>query len=224
MIGRYLTEVNNLGNIIRYQNMRKLTSNSVLEHEARVAKYCVVLAKWEQNKFGNKVNMEELLLRAIHHDDLEAFTGDILSHTKRTTTELKEALDRMEQIRFEGEMKPMLPKSFREDYERFILNAKDETIEGLIISAADIMDTIFECAEEVKLGNKNFERVLISVAESLTKIPLESAKYFLKYSLRDLGLPLDYYGINVIRFIEELEFDEKVFDNPHLLKEKKKTD
>ena len=223
MIGKYLTEVNNLGNIIRYQNMTKLTSNSVLEHEARVAKYCVVLAKWEQNKFGNKVDMEELLLRALHHDDLEAFTGDILSHTKRTTKELKDALDKMEKIRFETEMKPLLPKSFREDYERFILHAKDDTIEGQIIRAADIIDTIFESADEVKLGNKNFERILISVAENLTKVPLESVKYFLKYSLIDLGLPLDYYGINVIRFIEELEFDEIVFDNPYL-KEKKKTD
>ena len=221
MIGKLLVKLNDLRNIKRYQNLTKLAENSVLEHEARVAKYAVILSKWEKNKFGNEVNLEEVLLRALHHDDLEAFTGDILSHTKRTTPELKKAINDMEQIRFDLEFKPLLPKSFREDYERYVLNAKDETIEGKIIEASDIIDTIYECAEEIKLGNRRFERILIEVTESLMEVDLESVRYFMKYPLSDIGLDVTrYFGINVARFIESIEFDENVFSNPYLKEDK----
>ena len=221
MIGKLLVKLNDLRNIKRNQNLTKLAENSVLEHEARVAKYAVILSRWEKNKFGNEVNLEEVLLRALHHDDLEAFTGDILSHTKRTTPELKKAINDMEQIRFDLEFKPLLPKSFREDYERYVLNAKDETIEGKIIEASDIIDTIYECAEEIKLGNRRFERILIEVTESLMEVDLESVRYFMKYPLSDIGLDVTrYFGINVARFIESIEFDENVFSNPYLKEDK----
>jgi 5'-deoxynucleotidase YfbR-like HD superfamily hydrolase len=191
-------------NLKRYQNLFLHKQRSVAEHSWSVAKISQSLALLEMYKFGNEVDMGMLLQKAICHDELEQITGDILSHTKRRTPAMSHAVDELEEIIYAEEYAiKILPKNWVEQFRKFTLEAKDNTIEGKILGAADIIDTILESTEEIKLGNlEYFTDVLRSSAEKLLTVDLDSVRYFLKHSLPDFGLDIrQYYGFKVYQAI-----------------------
>lgn len=213
-IGLYIYKIRGLMNLKRYQNLFSFKQRSVAEHAWSVAKIAHALGKLESGKFGNEVNMGELLQRAIFHDDIELFTGDILSQTKRRTLAMKKAVEEVEESVFDEEFIHLIPSAWINDYRRYTLYAKDDTIEGEILKAADVIDTILEAVEEVKLGNnEDFKKVLIHSTEKLLDSPLKSVKYFLKYSLRDFGLDVHReYGERVGKYITVLETEAEFVD------------
>lgn len=205
--GTYIYKIRNLMNLKRYQNLYMHKQRSVAEHQWSVAKIAQGLAYWEMKKFGNEVDLADLLQRAIAHDDAELFMGDILSHTKRKTTAMHKAVRDVEKLVVKQDFIPMLPQSWRQPFEKYILYAKDDTIEGKIIAASDIIDTILECVEEIKLGNQeNFREILQTVTENLIKIDLPSVRYFLQYALPDFDLDIkEYFGEKVYDYIQSLK-------------------
>lgn len=169
---------------------------------------------WLYGKLENLVvDMGDLLQRAINHDMLEMATGDIISNTKRRTPEMKQAIDSMEELVWHEELVKDIPNSWRESFKKYILEPKDDTIEGKIIVAADLIDALLESVEEIKLGNdEQFGLILQEISHALIKIELESVRYFLKYALQDFGLDISkHYGVRLAGFIRGLEFDERVF-------------
>lgn len=210
VIGDYIYQYRNLMELKRYQNKHMFRRTSVVEHMWSVAKISQGLAMWTELKFGIKVDMENLLSRAIGHDVGEFITGDILSTTKRMTLKMKEAVDEMEEKTFDEYITPLIPEDLRDRFKTYILNAKDVSIEGKILAAADIIDTIYESAGEIKLGNTEiFGTILKRVTESLLPIKIDAVEYFLMYSLQDVGLNIESsYGEVVYNYIEAL-YDNK---------------
>lgn len=206
-LGSYMMKMRGLMNLKRYQNLFLFKQRSVAEHSWSVSKIAHYLAKLEQDKFNNPVDMGVLLQKCLFHDDIELYTGDILSHTKRMTTSMKKAVDEVEVLAFENQFSKIIPPEWIEDYRKDMLYAKDGTIEGDILHASDIIDTILESIEEVKLGNKeDFERILVEVTEKLIEIELDSVRYFLKHNLKELGLDVEeYYGESVCRYIQNVQ-------------------
>ena len=213
--GKHIQKSRSLMEIKRYQNKFMHKRRSVAEHMWAVSKIAQGLALWEVKKFKNEVDMANLLQRAINHDIIEMTTGDILSGTKKRTEDMKKAIDSMEEIAFNEDLRGDLPKSWVEEFRGYALQPKDETIEGKIISAADTIDAMLECIDEIKLGNEHeFSFILIDLAESLIEIDLDSVRYFMKFALLDFGLDIrKYYGANVYRYIESIEFPDRVFLN-----------
>lgn len=191
-IGSYIYEYRNLMELLRYQNKFMHKRTSVVEHMWFVAKTAHVLALLIKEKYNIDVDIANVLLRALNHDVSERITGDILSTTKRMTAEMKIAVDEMEERAFSEYIAETIPSSVFKEFEQYILHPKDDTVEGRILSAADIIDTIFECADEIKLGNTEvFNHVLQRVSESLINVKLESLDYFLKNCLVDVGLDIN---------------------------------
>lgn len=205
-IGTYIYEYRNLMELLRYQNKFMYKRTSVVEHMWFVAKISQGLALWMERKFNCKVDMANVLLRALNHDVSERVTGDILSTTKRMTESMKHAIDEMEAVAFEEYIAISIPDSVLNEFKNYILHPKDDTIEGRILAAADILDTIFECADEVKLGNTEvFNGVLVRVSESLLNVDLEALDYFLKYSLEDIELDVySSYGERLGNYIKDI--------------------
>lgn len=211
--GKHIFDTRNLMELTRYQNKFRFKQRSVAEHMWSVAKIAQGLAIWEERKFLHEVDMGLLLQRAINHDVIENATGDIIATTKKRTQDMKKALDEIERIAYEEEIQQDLPKSWRDRFREYILNPKADDIEGKIIGAADIIDTILEAVEEIKLGNSEFEPILVEVSELLMEIDLDSVRYFLRYALLDFGLDIkQYYGENVFEYVSKLEFDEEIFE------------
>jgi putative hydrolase of HD superfamily len=148
MFGGHMLNCRKAMMIRRYQNAYMSCQPSVAEHMWAVAKIAQGLALWEINKFGNNVDMGKLLQKAINHDLIEIETGDILSTTKDLIPELRPILVKAEECAFDNRMMLDLPMSWREDFRGYILNPKDDSIEGKII-AADVIDTkIYQTLKE----------------------------------------------------------------------------
>lgn len=184
-IGNYLLSIRGLMNLKRYQNLFLFKQRSVAEHSWSVAKTAQMLAYLEMDMFDNKIDMGLLLQKAICHDELEVITGDILSHTKRRTKAMKKATDSLEKSVYNEEYtKNFLPEGLAERFRPFTLDVKDGTIEGDLLKAADVIDTLYEAVEELELNNKNyFVGVFTSSVKKLEEMELDSVHYFLATSV-----------------------------------------
>ncbi|MBN2658152.1 MAG: HD domain-containing protein [Spirochaetales bacterium] len=211
--GTHLVESRSLMEIKRYQNKYCFKKRSVAEHMWSVAKIAEGLAIWESKKFANKVDMAKVLQKAINHDMIEQCTGDILGPTKKKTRAMQEAMEEIEEIAFTEDIESHLPRSWRNQFKEYILNPKTDDAEGQIIRAADIIDTIIESIEEIKLGNEIFRAVLIDSSESLIKVDLESVRYFIKYAILDFDIDIrEFFGEKLFDYRETLHFDPAVFE------------
>ena len=199
--------------IKRYQNKYCFKKRSVAEHMWSVAKIAEGLAIWESKKFKNKVDMAKVLQKAINHDMIEQSTGDILGPTKKKTLAMRRAMEEIEEIAFKDEIERDLPKSWRNQFRSYILNPKTDDIEGQIIRAADIIDTMIESIEEINLGNNLFKGVLLDSSKSLIQVDLVSVRYFIKYAITDFNIDIEeYFGKELYDFREALNFDPGVFE------------
>ncbi|NMA32239.1 MAG: HD domain-containing protein [Candidatus Methanofastidiosa archaeon] len=192
---------------MRYQNLYKHKARSVAQHEWSVSRIAMGLAYWETLKFNNEVSMHELLSTTLLHDTPEYIVGDVLSNVKRTTPKMLEAVEKSEKEAFDTEISRILPKQWHDEFRRKMLSPKNDTIEGKIVTAADAIDVILECVEEIKLGNaEHFKEIAQGVCKKLLEIDLPSVKYFLKYSLSDFGLDIrSTYGEEVYLYIQKLK-------------------
>ena len=219
--GKFLLTLRNLEYIKRYQTRRMLFPRSVAEHTTGVFYAGYVLAQWEERKFGNKIDWEVLSTKLMFHDVPEAITGDILSPMKNYTEEMKSAVAGAEKLIFEEQFMPIIPKSWRGDLKKHMLDGKDDTIEGEILRAADLIDGIFEIRNELMYTNEKNNKDLIEIMHyflnKLTKSKLDSVKYFLKYPLEDLEIH-DYYPKGFKDKVDAFYFDKKHFENENSVK------
>ena len=206
--GQMLNEIRRCKNIVRWPNEHRLIKSNDKEHMYDTEVIMLGLARWERDKFKNKIDFEKIAHLGVLHDVIEAYTGDFLSGIKKYSADMKRAVREVEEGVYKDKLEGLIPKSWREDYRQYILNPKAMGLEGQILAGADLISALFECIDELQLGNKRFKTKLLEVAHSLTEIDIQSVKYFLKYSLKDLGLPLDEYGLELNNYINKLEFEE----------------
>jgi len=218
MVGTLLLELRKTENIRRYQTRKMLFPRTVGEHTTSVAHFAFVLAQWQERKFGTPVKWEELYGRVLFHDAPETQTGDILAPTKNYTPELKAELKKAETGLYQENYSPLIPESWRKDMRRFMINGKDDSIEGRILEAADLLDVVFEMQTELSylneglLLNSDFVGILQLALRKLTEIDLPSVRYFLRYPLQDLSLHR-FYPEGFLETIMAYQFDEEHFEN-----------
>lgn len=184
----FLIQMRRLMNLKRYQNFFLFKQRSVAEHSWSVSMIAHSLAMIEKYKFGKEVDLASLLQKAIMHDSLESFTGDILSNIKRRTPSMMRAVASLEKQVFNEEYADIIPDPvLLETYRHFTLDAKSDDLEGQLLQAADIIDTLFESLEEIRLGNLDYFSVVMQTSlEKLMELNVDSAQYFLKDFLTTL--------------------------------------
>lgn len=213
---KVLDQIRKIQNIDRYSNSDSLNTSSVSAHTTNVTILAFVLGRWEEYKFGNVINWKELLLRAIFHDALESVTGDVLGPTKGLIDGFKETLELIELKIFENTISKYLQDE-HEDLKRYILNPKDETIEGYVIDSADKLDTLFEVRNMLSFTNialdDEYIEMLNNQVNRLMRMKNKSTKYFLRYPFKDLGMKA-YLKNDTIKQLDALDiFTEKDFNN-----------
>ncbi|MFY0516632.1 YfbR-like 5'-deoxynucleotidase [Lysinibacillus sp. UGB7] len=191
-IGQYLLKIRSLMELRRYQNVFLHKRRSVAEHSWSVAKISQMIALREIHENGTKLDMGVLLQKALCHDELEMFTGDFPSHTKRRTESMTHAVNELESIVYLEDYLPMIDDKLVEKFEGYVLDAKDGSVEGKILAAADLIDTIFEALDEVKLGNKEYMvSVYTTSVQELYKSPLKSVQDFIEQEVPKLIIGTD---------------------------------
>jgi putative hydrolases of HD superfamily len=178
-LDKYLKTVRKLNNMGRWAPEFMHQRATVSEHSFLVAQIGQMLALIEEEN-GNKVDWEKLFKKLINHDVVEALTGDILSFVKHRKAEMKKMVDVIEEEVTDEYLLAYMEEPYKSTYKNLLFDGKDQTLEGQILKAADYIDAIIECINEINLENcVPFEEKYETILAQLKEVKLVSAKYFL---------------------------------------------
>ncbi len=178
-LGGIIINARKLNNIGRWANEFLHQRASVAEHSFLVAQLAQLLGFIEESN-GNVVNWKVLYRKALNHDLPEAVMGDVISTTKNINKSVKETLEDVERKLVEDELLASIEPHYRELYREAIFDGKDDSLEGMILSAADNIDALLECVLEIKLANKDpFLAKYYTILDKILAIDTISSKYFI---------------------------------------------
>ncbi len=212
MFGQHLNDMRTLMDLKRYQTRFRHKQRSVAEHSWFVCKVGYGLGYWENNKFDTyKIDMTKLMFMLMNHDIPEVYTGDVISSTKNMSAILKEEFNKVEETILVEKILPTMPKSWGKEYLDMYAELKEHTTpEAKLVKAADLIDRLFECKEEIDLMNmKPFEDILKSDLHTLMSFArkFQSVAYFLKYSILDIGIS-EYLSTDQKAELESMDFTQ----------------
>ncbi len=150
--------------VTRFSTCRTLHKESVAEHCYYTALYSLVLAKWVECQCNISVDVERLLSKALIHDLEEAITGDIPRDFKYMNEDLHKHIETVSEIGFQKVSETVFQNYNPDHWLLLWRTAKDDTIEGKILSFADFLSVISYVYEEIRIAYS------ISLKEHLTAL------------------------------------------------------
>lgn len=190
MNNHFFAMVNRMKFIDRWSLMNNSSKENIAEHSHSVAVIAHALAVIGNKKFGKSYNAERTALLAMYHDTTEVITGDMPTPVKYYNDDIKNVYKDIEHIAGER-LLAMLPDEFREDYVPFFEKQESDKDLWVLVKAADKIDALIKCIEETRMGNKEFEKALITQQEKIDEIDLPEVKYFKEHFLTSYYLTLD---------------------------------
>lgn len=190
MNNHFFAMVNRMKFIDRWSLMNNSNKENIAEHSHSVAVIAHALAVIGNKKFGKSYNAERTALLAMYHDTTEVITGDMPTPVKYYNDDIKNVYKDIEHIAGER-LLAMLPGEFREDYEPFFEKKESDRELWVLVKAADKIDALIKCIEETRMGNKEFEKALITQQEKIDEIDLPEVQYFKEHFLTSYYLTLD---------------------------------
>jgi len=161
---------------------------TVAAHSFTVAQTAQLLGRIEETEFRQVINWKELYEKALNHDFKEAYTGDIKGPIKNHNPEVKAHIETIEEIFANDMLYSQLSPVYADMYKHILSNGKDNTIEGQILKAADSIDLLMECLNEIQAGNpsREFQNAYVDGVRKLKRIELGSVQCFLTTILQEL--------------------------------------
>lgn len=182
-LGKLITTARKLNNIGRWANEFLHQRSSVAEHSFSVAQIAQLLGIIEEEN-GRVIDWKRLYRKALNHDIPEAVMGDVISTTKNSNAEVKKALSLVEEALVEENLFNSISEPYKKIYREIIFDGKDESIEGQILTAADNLDALIECIQEIKLSNyEPFLEKYTYILDKIKSIDLYSAGFFIQHVL-----------------------------------------
>lgn len=170
--------------------MRNTVDENIKEHSLDVAVLAHALGIIKNKYFGGSVDTARLVMLAVYHDVSEVITGDMATPVKYYNNEIKDAYKKIEHAASER-LLAMLPEEIRGEYESLIYQDGDDKELKAIVKAADKLSAYIKCIEEIKMGNREFEKAQASLRRILDKIDLPELKYFMDNCMESYSLTLD---------------------------------
>ena len=175
--------------IRRWQLMRSQRDENIMEHSQSVAMLAHALAVIRNKVFGGNVNVEKTVLYAMYHEISEVLTGDLPTPIKYYNRSIQAAYKDLERSAAER-MAGMLPEELKSELTPCIL-ADEESEEYKIVKAADRLSAYIKCLEELRSGNKEFEKAKKSIESDLHSRKIPEVEYFFKHFITSFSLTLD---------------------------------
>jgi len=163
--------------IERWSLMRSTVKENILEHSLQVAHIAHALAIINNKVFCGNLDAGLITCAAIYHEASEVITGDMPAPIKYFNPSIKKVYKDIEQVA-NDKLLSMLPDSLRPEYEKLI-KIDPESNEYAYLKAADKLSAYMKCIEELKTGNKEFQKAKIAIKADLDKITLPEVKYFM---------------------------------------------
>lgn len=174
--------------IQRWGLMRNTQSENIQEHSLQVAVIGHALAVIRNREFHGAVNPERVATLAVFHEASEVITGDLATPIKYFNPHINEAYKNIERIASD-KLLSLLPEELREDYRPLLFQEDSE--EHRLMKAADKICAYLKCLDELKAGNKEFEKATASIKKELKKLGMPEVDYFLEHFAPSFSLTLD---------------------------------
>ena len=175
--------------IKRWQLMRSVREENIMEHSQSVAVIAHALAVIRNKKFNGNVDVAKTVLYAMYHETSEVMTGDLPTPIKYYNRSIHGAYKELEHSACE-KITNMLPKEMQEEISPYIL-ADEDSEEYSLVKAADRLAAYVKCLEEMRLGNKEFSKAKKSIEEDLHSRSIPEVEYFFKHFVPSFNVTLD---------------------------------
>ena len=189
MAYNFYAYLNRMKYIKRWSLMRSTVNENIMEHSEQVAQIAHALAMISNKFYGGNVKTDRCVTLAVFHECSEVITGDLPTPIKYYNNDIKVAYKDIEAIA-NNKLLTMLPEEFRLDYEE-IIDADESTMEYKLSKAADKISAYVKCLEELKSGNKEFQKAEKSIKKELENSPLPEVKYFMEHFIPGFKKTLD---------------------------------
>lgn len=180
--------------INRWGLMRNTHNENISEHSLETAMIAHSLAVIRNTYFGGNANAERCALLGIFHDVTEIITGDLPTPVKYYNPEIRTAYKEVEE-KAKDKLISMLPPEMRPELSPLISPDKNACAEELelwrIVKAADKISALIKCIEESTMGNSDFSSAEKATRESIEKMNMPEANFFLDKFLPSYGKTLD---------------------------------
>ena len=174
-------------NIERWSLMRNMFGENLSEHTLEVAFIAHALAVISNKRFGANYNAEKAAVAAMFHDVPEIITGDLPTPVKYYNPQIKSAYAQIEREAKQN-LISLLPDDLQEEFDG-IFNVEPEIKK--IVHAADKIQALIKCNDELSLGNLEFAAAKAATEQAVNKIDLPAVKVFLEEFMPSFSLPLD---------------------------------
>lgn len=126
---------------------------------------------------------------AVYHDAGEVFTGDMPTPVKYFTEDLHDKYKEIED-KARRRLLETLPDELKDTYRPYILDMENDPLWPLA-KAADTLSAYLKCAEEIQVGNSEFEEAFRTTENKLKNLHLKEVDWFLEHFAGSFALTLD---------------------------------
>ena len=175
--------------IKRWQLMRSVRDENIMEHSQQVAMFAHALAVINNRIFGGTANAEKAALYAIYHECSEVMTGDLPTPIKYFNSSINGAYKSLEE-RACDKLLNTLPRELGESFEAY-LKPDTACYEYTLMKVADRFSAYVKCLEELRCGNNEFSKAKKSIEEDIRSRNIPEAEYFFENFIPAFSLTLD---------------------------------
>lgn len=168
--------------INRWGLMRNARQENLSEHTLEVAYIAHALALMAG------MDPARAVFHALYHDCAEIITGDMPTPVKYYNEGMRATYGDIEAAA-QTHLLATLPVELQADYRSVFTGADEQTAK--IVKAADKLSALMKCTEELRMGNRDFERARQAQLDALHKMELPAVERFLKEFMPAFDLTLD---------------------------------
>lgn len=175
--------------IKRWQLMRSVREENIMEHSQSVAVLAHALAVIHNKIFGGNVDVSKTVLYALYHETSEVMTGDLPTPIKYFNRGIQGEYKQLERKACE-KMLTMLPEELSGELSPYVLSDEDSA-EYKLVKAADKLAAYIKCLEELRSGNAEFVKAKKSIESELKNRAMPEIDYFFEHFIEGYSLTLD---------------------------------
>ena len=175
--------------IKRWQLMRSVREENIMEHSQAVTLFAHALAVIHNDVFGGSADVLKTVLYATYHETSEVMTGDLPTPIKYYNQGIQGAYKALEKSACE-KIVATLPEEMQGLIAPFVL-ADENSVEYKLVKAADRLAAYVKCLEELRSGNSEFSKAKKSIEEDLHSRNMPEIEYFFEHFVPSFSLTLD---------------------------------
>ena len=175
--------------IKRWQLMRSVREENIMEHSHSVTLLAHALAVIHNEEFGGNADILKTVLYATYHETSEVMTGDLPTPIKYYNQGIHGAYKELEAKACQ-KMSDMLPQKMQQEIKPYIL-ADENSVEYRLVKAADCLAAYIKCLEELRSGNGEFSKAKKSIEQDLHDKKMPEIEYFFEHFIPSFSLTLD---------------------------------